>query len=60
MCAACDEMKNCTFKYQIMNESPKCPLGKLKGYQDMIVEKAWPSGAARVSGCCDSAMNYGD
>jgi len=60
VCAACDQMKSCQFKYQIMNEKPQCPLGKLKTYQDLVAERAWPSGATRVSGCCDSAMNYGD
>ena len=59
-CASCEDAKDCKVKYQILEQNPKCPLGKIKSYQDMITERAWPSEAPRVSGCCDSAMNYGD
>ena len=58
ICATCVETKQCTAKYEILDESPRCPLGKLKSYQVAVAEKAWPSGAAPVSGCCDSARNY--
>lgn len=60
ICATCENMKSCKDKFTILEENPTCPLGKLRPTQDMVAEKAWPSRAKIVSGCCDSAKNYPD
>lgn len=57
-CATCNLMKTCEAKYEILNSNPPCPLKKLKGYNEALAERAWPSSAPRASGCCDSARNY--
>ena len=57
-CAGCDRKKQCAGKFSILEEAPKCPKNILPSLEKEISEKAWPSGAPKVSGCCDSAKNY--
>ena len=57
-CIKCEKQIGCSAKYTILSEAPQCPLGALPSVADEIAARAWPSGAAPVSGCCDSAENY--
>lgn len=58
ICTACDRKKECSGKFSILDEFPKCPKNILPSLESEVVEKAWPSAAPKVSGCCDSAKNY--
>ena len=60
ICANCEATNGCSDKFTILDRRPKCHLGKLNSEDDEIAERAWPSGATRISGCCDSALNYGE
>lgn len=57
-CVKCGDKSTCTVQYDMLRPAPKCPLGKLPSLDDAIAERAWPSSAPKVSGCCDSAVNY--
>lgn len=57
-CANCSDSNDCKDKFTILDRVPKCHLGKLQSEDYEISERAWPSGATRISGCCDSALNY--
>lgn len=58
ICIVCDSYDGCTEKWGMFIDAPKCPLGKIKTAAEEIAARAWPAGAAPVSGCCDSANNY--
>jgi hypothetical protein len=57
-CINCQQQDGCVARWQIYAPAPQCPLGVLPSAGDEIATRAWPSGAAPVSGCCDSAENY--
>lgn len=57
-CLNCDQYARCPVRWDILQEAPKCPLGKLPSKSDEIAAKAWPDGVQPISGCCDSAKNY--
>jgi len=57
-CAECERTTECKSKFEVLNEAPNCPLGKLPSRDDEIASRAWPDGVQPVSGCCDSAMDY--
>jgi hypothetical protein len=56
-CAKCPELKRCAVKTQLHLASMPCPLGLQKSAMDEIAAKAWPDGAPRASGCCDSMLH---
>lgn len=58
ICTSCENLKQCTGKFSILDDAPICPKGILKSAEEEVSSKAWPSGVAPVSGCCDSALNY--
>ena len=57
-CGACHQQKQCTAKFKILSEIVECPRNIIRSVQEEIASKAWPEQAPRVSGCCDSALNY--
>lgn len=58
LCLACDRYAGCPTRWDILQEAPQCPLGKLPSRDDEIAARAWPTTMESVSGCCDSAQNY--
>ena len=58
VCAQCEQAATCVARFQILKEAPQCPLGRLATREQEVTAKAWPEGAERASGCCDSAENY--
>jgi hypothetical protein len=59
-CSKCLLQNECGIKYKILEEAPACPKGSILSVMDEVANKAWPENAPRLSGCCDSALNYGD
>jgi hypothetical protein len=57
-CLDCDCQTTCTARFGILHDAPECPLGRLVTLAEEIQARAWPDGAERASGCCDSAQNY--
>lgn len=57
-CSTCYQQVGCVAKLQILSDAPTCPLNLLPSKSQIVFEKAWPAQALRVSGCCDSALNY--
>jgi hypothetical protein len=60
ICTECEYQKSCDKRFTILQALSHCPANKWKNANEEIKERAWPESAARVSGCCDSALNYGD
>ena len=58
ICAKCERTTECAVRFQILEGAPKCPIGLLASNGDEVALKAWPAGADKASGCCDSAENY--
>lgn len=58
ICLDCDHQTTCAARFQILKDAPQCPLGRLPTREQEVAAKAWPEGAERASGCCDSAQNY--
>jgi len=54
ICSACEQRPTCKARFQILDETPRCPLNKLRSKADLIAAKAWPPGVERISGCCDA------
>ena len=60
ICKECSENETCNGKFSVLQDQPKCPLNKMPNVMEEIANRAWPKNAPRLSGCCDSALNYGD
>lgn len=58
ICAQCEQATECVVRFQLLEDAPKCPLKRLATREQEVAAKAWPEGAERASGCCDSAENY--
>ena len=59
-CRSCSLSQNCLVRFEILEQNSKCPKGEWSTVFDEIEKRAWPSNAPRISGCCDSALNYGE
>ena len=57
-CFNCSSYFSCKDKLNIVKRNFICPLGKIKLIDDLIADKAWPDSIDKISGCCDSAMQY--
>lgn len=60
ICTTCEVNQNCDKKYYVIEDVSDCPLKKWANAAEEIRRRAWPESAQRVSGCCDSAINYGE
>lgn len=56
ICQSCPYLSECNPK--IEEENVDCRTGMVKSMSESIREMAWPDSADRISGCCDSALNY--
>jgi len=56
-CAVCDAEKPCRGTSTLVWDQPDCPQFKMPSRADEIHARAFPAGAPRVSGCCDSVLN---
>lgn len=59
VCMDCDLHKDCPSSRHLFAEASGCPKGLHPTRAEAVTERAWPSNAPRLSGCCDSALNYG-
>ena len=55
-CARCEDCGACEVAHLMLTDNPPCPRGLLLAKLDAIAERAWPSSAERISGCCDPVL----
>lgn len=60
ICTTCETTNSCDKKFTILRAESHCPLKKWDNADEEVRKRAWPESAQRLSGCCDSALNYGD
>lgn len=57
-CQQCIKLMACPDAINMFDINPRCMLGALHSLEDELRwERAWPSQAPKVSGCCDSALH---
>lgn len=58
VCASCELHSQCEGRWTVLDDAPKCPRKLLLSYDEEVQARAWPQSVPRVSGCCDSVLNY--
>lgn len=61
VCAKCELVARCDGKLFVKSNKVPCPLNRFKVGRIVVAERAFPSNANRVSGCCDPiGLGWGD